>query len=515
MKTIFNSEFFPTPEAVIEDMLFGVDIQDKVFLEPSAGSGHIVEVLNERGAKQVLAFEELEDLRAILSSKCKVIGEDFLQCKPEQISHVHYIIMNPPFSNADRHILKAYEVAPEGCQIIALCNWETINNSFSRNRRQLEVLIKENGSSTNLGPVFSEAERTTGIDIGLIKLIKPVISDQTKFEGFYLDADEEFGGQDGLLPYDEVRDIVMRYIGSLKEFDEFVERANRLDAYIKPVGMGGQIGISLTHRKSTLDKEEFSKELQKKSWEWIIGKLKIKKFVTSKVMEDINKFVEQQTHIPFTQKNIYQMMDMIVQTRGQTMDKAVIEAFDKITGYHHDNRYNLPGFKTNKHYLVGEKFIFPDMVKVSYGGGIETGWSSENKMDDINKVLCYLTGKSWDSMLSYYNRIRTENCYLSVNGVTITDIIYNKVLNRSGNKYGSPTAFTEESAKEFADTYYPSKKYSLFKRPEWGKWCDWDFFEFKCYKKGTVHFKFKERDVWALFNQRVAKIKGFPLPEKL
>ncbi|MEZ7496455.1 DUF4942 domain-containing protein [Leeuwenhoekiella aequorea] len=462
MKTIFNSEFFPTPEAVIEDMLFGVDIQDKVFLEPSAGSGHIVEVLNERGAKQVLAFEELEDLRAILSSKCKVIGEDFLQCKPEQISHVHYIIMNPPFSNADRHILKAYEVAPEGCQIIALCNWETINTAYTRKRVQLEKLIENYGSATNLGPVFSEAERTTGIDIGLIKLIKPVISDQTKFEGFYLDADEEFGGQEGLLPHNEVREIVMRYVGALKAFDEFKESAEYLNRHIKPVGMGDQIGIAINYKKTTMDKEEFSKELQKKSWEWIIGKLKIKRFVTSKVMEDINKFVEQQTHIPFTQKNIYQMMDMIVQTRGQTMDKAIIEAFDKITGYHHDNRYSLPGWKTNKHYLVGEKFIFPYMVKVGWHGEVSSDWQADNKMDDINKVLCYLTGKSWDNMSTYYNRLNQKD-----------------------------------------------------EKPTWGQWNDWDFFEFKCYKKGTVHFKFKERDVWALFNQRVAKIKGYPLPEKL
>ncbi|WP_167596597.1 DUF4942 domain-containing protein [Leeuwenhoekiella sp. ZYFB001] len=515
MKTIFNSEFFPTPAPVIEEMLFGLDLTGKVILEPSAGSGHIVEVCQERGAKQVLAFEELEDLRAILGSKCKVIGEDFLQCRPEQISHVDFIIMNPPFSNADKHILKAYEVAPEGCQIIALCNWETINNSFSRNRRQLEVLIKENGSSINLGPVFTEAERTTGIDIGLIKLIKPVISDQTKFEGFYLDADEEFGGQDGLLPYNEVRDIVMRYIGSLKEFDEFVERANRLDAYIKPVGMGGQIGISLTHRKSTLDKEEFSKELQKKSWEWIIGKLKIKKFVTSQVMNDINKFVEQQTHIPFTQKNIYQMMDMIVQTRGQTMNKAIIEAFDAITSYYHENRYNLPGFKTNKHYLVGEKFIFPYMIKESFHGQPESNWSSDNKMDDINKVLCYLTGRNWDEMLSYHQRISVSNCYVSVEGKTITDAILARLNYREPGRYNHPVSFTTNEALEFIEKFYPDKQYNLFKRPQWGQWCDWDFFEFKCHKKGTVHFKFKDRDVWALFNQRVAEIKGFPLPEKL
>lgn len=512
---MFDPEFYPTPKPVIYTMLQGVPVSGKSFLEPSAGKGDIVDILNQMGAKQVITYEKNEELALLVSAKSKLLGNDFFECRPNSISHVDYIIMNPPFSNADKHILHAWEIAPEGCQIIAICNQETVNNSFSRNRRILEVLIKENGSSENLGPVFATAERTTGTDIALIKLIKPVICDQTKFEGFYLDADEEFGGQDGLLPYNEVREIVMRYVGALKAFDEFKESANYLNRHIKPVGMGDQIGIQITHKKATMDKEEFSKELQKKSWEWIIGKLKIKKFVTSSVMEDINKFVEQQTHIPFTQKNIYQMMDMIVQTRGQTMDKAIIEAFDRITSYYHDNRYSLPGWKTNKHYLVGEKFIFPDMVKVGYHGEPETGWSSDSKMDDINKVLCYLTGKSWDSMLSYYNRIRTDNCYLSVEGVTVTDIIYNRLKNQSGNNYGTPISFSKGQAVEFLENYYPDSKYSIYTRPEWGQWNDWDFFEFKCYKKGTVHFKFKDRDVWATFNQRVAKIKGFPLPEKI
>lgn len=39
------------------------------------------------------------------------------------------------------------------------------------------------------------------------------------------------------------------------------------------------------------------------------------------------------------------------------------------------------------------------------------------------------------------------------------------------------------------------------------------FFEIKGYKKGTVHVKFKDDKIWALFNRRVAEIKGYPLPE--
>lgn len=475
MKTIFNSEYFPTPAPVIEEMLLGLDLNEKVVLEPSAGSGHIVEVCQERGVNQVLAFEELEDLRAILGSKCKVIGEDFLQCRPEQVSHVDFIIMNPPFSSADKHILHAWEVAPEGCQIVALCNYQTLQHAYTRSRRELEWIINDYGAPIqNLGPVFKDAERTTGVDIGLVKITKPVVSDQSKFEGFYLDADEEFGGQEGLMPYNEVRDIVMRYVGALKAFDQFKESADVLNAYLKPVGMGGQIGIEIRHNKTTLEKEEFAKEVQKRSWKWIIDKMNITKFVTSGVLNDINKFVEQQTKIPFTMKNIYHMMDMIIQTRSQTMDRAIIEVFDRITMHHHENRYQVEGWKTNSHYLVGKKFIFDWVVQPGYNGQMSQVYNSRgDKMEDLHKALCYLTGKPLGETLhGFFHRQKPK----------------------------------EEWEKQHRPEY---------ERRDFATWYDWGFFQIKGFKKGTLHVKFKDDKVWALFNQRVAKIKGYPLPENL
>ena len=55
MESIFNRDFYPTPIDVIEKMLIGVDISGKIILEPSAGSGNIVDYLNSRGAKKIIA----------------------------------------------------------------------------------------------------------------------------------------------------------------------------------------------------------------------------------------------------------------------------------------------------------------------------------------------------------------------------------------------------------------------------------------------------------------------------
>lgn len=47
-----------------------------------------------------------------------------------------------------------------------------------------------------------------------------------------------------------------------------------------------------------------------------------------------------------------------------------------------------------------------------------------------------------------------------------------------------------------------------------GEWYDWGFFRFKAFKKGTVHFEFKDEEVWAAVNARYARIKGQVLPEQ-
>src|SRR5690606_8584133 len=143
--------------------------------------------------------------------KGNLIGGDFLDCKSEQISHVNYIIMNPPFSKDMEHILHAWEIAPEGCQIVSLCNTETLSNTFSRGRRSLKYVVESNGVSESLGNVFQDAERKTGVDVSMVTLFKPIVSENYNFEGFLSEEEENDPQGNGIMPYNEIRDIVQRY----------------------------------------------------------------------------------------------------------------------------------------------------------------------------------------------------------------------------------------------------------------------------------------------------------------
>lgn len=467
--SIFETDFYPTPYAVIARMMMNENPSGKVILEPSAGSGNIVDWLKENGAKEVLACETNNALRAILSRKFQLIGSDFLDLTAEEISHIHMIVMNPPFSADEKHILHAWAIAPAGCQIIALCNSNTLGNIFSRSRKVLAEIIQANGFSEELGECFSTAERTTNVSVSLVKLFKPG-KEEEEFTGFFMSEEEEddfYDGKPGLIRYNFVRDVVGRYVDAVSRFDGVIAAANEINELTAFIG-GSNVKFGAYNESgknySTITRDYFKKQLQKESWKFIFGKLDMHKYVTSGVMGTINKFIEEQVNVPFTMKNIYHMRDMIVQTHGERMNRVLVEAFDLICSFSSDNSTAGETWKTNANYMVNRKFIVPwicdydtrwptDYLKLSYG-------TNRNNIDDATKALCNLVGIEYDySQMSLYALTNTKK--------------------------------------------------------NWGEWYNFHFFRVKGYKKGTMHFEFLDETVWMNFNRKVAEYKGWQLPDNV
>jgi len=458
---MFNPDFYPTPEAVTLRMLEGHDITGKIVLEPSAGKGNIVDVLKDHGAAEVITCEINDDLRTIIGTKSRVIGSDFFTVESHMVSHIDYIIMNPPFSNAQAHILHAFDIAPAGCKIIALCNYDTIKNDYTEQRKQLKKIIEQHGSTADLGECFKESERTTGVRVGLINLQKPGESYRQEFEGFFMDDTPEEQTGSGLMPYNVVRDLVNRYVSAIKLYDQQLDIGVQMNALTASF-YGESLAFSCTLREKPVLRNDYKKALQKSAWMHIFNMMDLKRTATRGLKEDINNFVETQTQIPFTMKNVYRMLDIVIGTTEQRMDKALLEVFEKVIDRADENKFFGPGnrWKTNGYYLLTEKFILPHItdydnrwpnryLDIHHGAYVEL-------INDMNKALCYISGQP------------IEN--------------------------------------------YPDLSYSINHRQyAWGEWVDWGFFEVRGYKKGTMHFKFKDQDLWARFNQRIAKLKGYPL----
>lgn len=492
---MFNKDFFPTSHSTYLKMIEGFEVAGKVILEPSAGKGDLVGYMQDDNAKNVIACEINNDLRTILQTKCNVIEHDFLNLNSDKISHIDAIIMNPPFSAEEKHILHAFNIAPNGCQIISLCNYDSLIGTNTTYKNQIHSLIGNHGTFENLGQEFLDAERTTGVNIGLIKIKKPGQSYSTEFEGFFMDEEIQESHVDGLMPYNAVRDIVNRYIESIKIFDKQLDTAVQLNS-LTSTFFSVRVGMSITNDNRAYQREEFKKDLQKSAWNWVIGKMNMTKYATRGLMDDINKFVEQQEKFPFTMKNIYKMLEIIIATTEQRMDKAILEVFDKLTSHYHENRYNVEGWKTNSHYLVNKRFIMPQSVAVGWSGEVSLAtygsWSHE-RIEDLIKALCYLEGKDYNKEISLYTRLR--NRYF--------------IADKEGN-YIVPADKYEDAVRE-QEKRIGSK--IIDSKVEFGGWFDWSFFKCKPFKKGTLHMEFKDADVWGRFNQRVAKIKGYPLYE--
>lgn len=454
-QNMFDPEFYPTDHKILDQI--DIDVNGKIVFEPQAGKGNIVDYVKAKGALRVIGCEKHPELREILKAKCQVIGTDSFQITSEKISHVHLIIMNPPFSNADKHILHAWSIAPEGCEIIALCNSNTIENDYSSTRKELLTVIKNYGdASQDLGSAFSGAERKTDVSVKVVRLFKPALTSEFDYEGFHFDMEPDNNQDAGMIKYDYLQSIVNTYVASVKCFDRFRLVADEMNTYTKSIGFGSGFSFKVGYNEGVTTKDDFSKELQKHCWKKIFSKLNMNKYVTTGVMQDINKFIELRQNYPFTLKNIYKMLEIIVGTRAGTMNRAIVEAIDSFTMHTDENRYNVEGWKTNLGHMLNKKFIINHFVGTSWSDRLYISSNSgSDKINNLHKAICYLMGSNFDEI-----------------------------------KYPDGNLHTNY-------------------------WYDWGYFEFKVFKKGTGHFKFKDMKVWETINRQYAEIKGEVLPEKI
>ena len=469
-----NSDFYPTPEEVINMMMMGENVIGKKILEPSAGSGNIVRWLKENGAGEVIACEKDKHLQKLFAGECQLLAEDFLSVTAEQVSHVDYIVMNPPFSEGIRHIRHAFEIAPAGCTIVALCNSTNLEKTWNSEYVTFQELVKLYGNSEHIGTAFDTAERKTDVGISIVKLYKEGEADEEFADYLFSNEDDTLNSNEteGLVQYNLVRDLVNRYVSAVKLFDETMAAANKINdmarfddgdrtrAHYLPIEFGA---YSFDGKHIHVTRQQYKKQMQRYYWRIIFDKLNMEKYATNGLREQLNRFIEKQVEVPFTMHNVYQLLNMVIQTTGQRMDKALLEAFDLICSLSSENSTAGEKWETNANYMVNRKFIVPymtsydarwprDYVTLSYS-------SNETKVIDVVKALCYITGTNYDS-INPLNRL-----------------IY--------------------------DSKIP-----------YGEWFEWGFFRVKAFKKGTMHFEFLDEAVWAKFNQAVAKQRGWVLPKK-
>jgi len=154
----------------------------------------------------------------------------------------------------------------------------------------------------------------------------------------------------------------------------------------------------------------------------------------------------------FTQDNINFVVGAIIASAGDIHKQNMEELFDKFVEYADDK--TRESRKTNYWYKIGIKVIVPNMCDIWYCRDLRLNYGKINTITDIEKVLCTLDAKDFDT------------------------------INSAGDLYNYWSI-------------YPNQ------------WYEFDLFKVKFFKKGTMHPVFNDKELVDKFNLEVCKTKNW------
>jgi hypothetical protein len=507
---MFNKNFYPTPKAVIDQMLDAANFnkwQDyEIVLEPSAGKGDILDRMVERYGEgrrwnttprfKMYAIEIEPELQAILRDKdYSIIADNFLEC--DIVHRPRIIIMNPPFDNGAKHLLRAWDILQPGGTIVCLLNAETLNNCHTRERKLLATVVEANGKIIEMGACFNDAQRTTNVDVHMVVLQKAGNSDDffnfdrasfEKQENFAFDNNQNFSSSVEIM--DKLLAREHRYLATINAFKELHTAIKNFNNCISPLVDYNNLG-SKNGEDNFFDHARcgsfngFIDLLNTASWNKLMKETNFERYMTSSVLEEFRKAFSHQKKYAFTKTNMLKMFDMLMQNGSSILDKNLLTVFDIMTKYHKDNRCHIEGWKTNDAFKVNMKVILPSYVRwghymthhdrMKYGDKFSCHRYTE--LHDIDRAMCYISGKKFELLQG-----EKEN----PNNPVITTIY--QAMERKFDKLG------KVGGTSFDNTFEST------------------FFRCKFFKKGTLHIEFKDELLWQIFNMKVSEMRGFPLP---
>lgn len=525
------NEFYPTPPELAAKMVNSVFIKGKIetILEPSAGKGDLIDFLllaedylndgwyskriygkdlampyedvidgvisryvlpdfkegkrNKKYKEKVDCVESDINLCAILKDKgYRVCNDDFLLYDDDK--HYDLIIMNPPFSNGDEHLLKAISIAEKtGSNIICLLNAETIKNPYSNKRKLLvNTLKKYNSDIEYVQNAFSDAERKTDVEVAIIRVEIPApFKDKSKIweelEKNDIEIDTpEFSGEI-VSADDPLRMAVKLYKQELQAGKRLIEEYLALKPYLTstfeneetPSYMRGCL-LTLSSGKDGLDWNEYLYSLRYKYWHQLLHNPAFMKNLTSNLREEYYSMISEFANKDFSLKNIYDVKMDIISRTAKGIEEKIVSMFDQLS---YENSMEAAG---NVHYF--------------------NGWKS-NSAFKINQKVVIPYCQSWDGI---FKKFDFWHYGYGNNVFKILDDL-EKCL-----------AFLQISDSEYIYDIDLNNQLKVYQEQQVTKKMQFKFFEVDVFKKGTMHIKFRDMELLKRFNIYGCQHKGWLPP---
>ncbi|MDN4571836.1 methyltransferase type 11 [Pandoraea cepalis] len=172
VQVVSAPQLFPTPAPLAARMVEIAGIESgHAVLEPSAGTGRILDALNQVHAADGLPVTAIEINRHLADAltarfpQMRTICRDFLECGDE-LETFDRILMNPPFVQAQdiEHIRHALKFLKPGGQLVAICA------NGPRQAQQLRPLAEDSGGIWEPLPADTFSESGTGVHAVLLTI---------------------------------------------------------------------------------------------------------------------------------------------------------------------------------------------------------------------------------------------------------------------------------------------------------------------------------------------------------
>lgn len=502
-----TSEFYPTPPSLVAKMLEGINWEYiHTVLEPSAGKGDILRELARKeyrlyeyrhsgldvdcieidaNLRQILKYnfsgarktatkgkikektrywddekrqyitveltesEQAENIRleaeleTFLKKGIHIVHDNFLTYTP--FKQYDLIIMNPPFSNGDKHLLKALQMQEKGGNIICLLNAETIRNPYTETRKALvKQLQKHNAIIEYIDNAFVSAERRTGVEVALIKVAIENVQEESDIYNRMKEAErvEDFDPECTELEVtDYIKAMVNRYkveckagIELIRQYRAFVPhmiRSFETKEVENPDGTTTQkytddspilrLTDSYDRSYNSVTVNEFLRLVRLKYWKALLSNPNFIGKLTSKLQSEWFEKVGTLADYDFTEFNIYTISTEMNAQIKTGIEDEIVAMFDRLTEKHSyypefsQNRHYYNGWKTNSAYKIAKKVIIPcHGVFRDWSDRLDT-YDARKTLEDIERILNFLDGgmtrevESWDKLADYFQRRISKN----------------------------------------------------------------------------------------------------------
>ena len=487
-------QYYPTPQELAVKMVKLIDENilpnNASLLEPSAGEGSLVDAVSEGYLKtyragrgeatyhyrhtfnvRISCIESNKKRQAILKDKeYPVIWDDFLTF--DSLMRYDVILMNPPFSQGARHLLKALDVCADGGQIICLLNAETLKNPCTNERKDLLAKLDEQEKCdiTYETAAFVNADRKTDVEVALV-YIRTTKADDTciTFDNFkkqiFVRRKEE-AEQSGVVRYGEINTLIDIYQAEVKAALALWREIQNYDKIaLAGLDEGGEgvfkITVNTIGGKDYTPEASIIRRINYKYWKMLLFSKELSHLMTSKIQSDYWHNLTEMADFEFNERNIAAMKEDLSRSLFTNIDVAIMDVWEEFTHRYTYSEYSqnihyYNGWKTNKAFCCNKKIILP-LNAYGYRSKNFDTYEIRGKLSDIEKAMSYLDSG------------RTE--YF-----------------------------------DMADVLEHAKKTGITKN------IDTKFFSVTCYKKGTCHLVFKDMALLKKFNIYCGRKKNW-LPD--